>query len=156
MSDLVAVNVSKGPENRFIGRIHRRIPKDKPYWEKMHNPYRGGTFDVWYSGKKQDVWIEYKWVDKLPKHLVPALSELQLQWGKKRHAEGRKLYVIVGSPEGGVIFNTPYSWEEGQTVIVTYSEEAIASFIALLTTGKMIDAGNKKNVKRGSVRRSSV
>lgn len=98
------------PETTFIGSVHKHL-KGSIHFEKMHNPYRGGTWDVWYSGPKADLWIEYKFI-VVPVHamVTPALSELQLEWGRKRHAEGRNLAVIVGCKAGGVILQD-LAWE---------------------------------------------
>ena len=55
------------PETTFYTSVHRHLPStDLLHREKMSNPYRGGTFDHWYSGKKADLWIEWKFV-VLPK-----------------------------------------------------------------------------------------
>jgi hypothetical protein len=98
------------PENTFITGVHRHLPRTV-YAEKMANPYRGGTPDVWYSGPVADLWIEYKYLPKLPKQQVtPALSALQTQWLAKRRSEGRNLAVIVGCPDGGVVFRDQ-EWE---------------------------------------------
>lgn len=97
------------PETQYIARLHRRLPKSI-YHLKNHNPYAGGVPDVWYSGDKGDLWVEYKYVDPLPKR-VPIrisgekglLSALQLDWLDKRYKEGRKLAVIIGCKQGGVV-----------------------------------------------------
>lgn len=104
------------PENRFIANVHKKLPAEV-YREKMHNPYRGGTFDVWYSGSKADLWIEYKWIDRIPKRgrVIPDLSALQMKWGKGRYAEGRHVLVVVGCPGGAVMFRSPRLWEAGVT-----------------------------------------
>ena len=81
--------MGRGPENRFIASIHRLLPNEL-HAEKMHNPYRGGTFDVWYSGNKADIWVEYKYDDNW-------LSPLQAKWGRGRHAEGRKAIESWGA-----------------------------------------------------------
>lgn len=101
--------MSSKPETTFIHSIHRHLPKEV-YREKMANPYRGGTPDVWYSGMKRDLWVEYKFIPKLAVR-VPnktGLSELQLIWLRDRQAEGRNVAVIVGHPEGGMIFHAPF------------------------------------------------
>lgn len=105
-----------GPESRFIHSVHEKLPKEV-YREKMHNVYRGGTFDVWYSGKARDLWIEYKWVGSIPKKgtIVPDLSMLQLKWGRGRQGEGRNVFVVVGCPDGGVLLKST-QWEEGVSV----------------------------------------
>lgn len=109
--------MSTKPETTFYESVHRRLKKRAPevYFEKMYNPYRGGTWDVWYSGKKRDLWVEYKWMPKIPARpttlVVPGLSALQLAWGAGRYEEGRNLAVILGCPEGGVIYQD-LGWEE--------------------------------------------
>ena len=76
----------------------------------------GGVPDVWYSGKKKDLWLEYKFIPKIPSKpetlITPALSQLQLAWLEDRHAEGRNVGVVVGSPKGGVVMLNK-SWECG-------------------------------------------
>ena len=80
---------------------------------KNHNTFNGGIADVWYSGERADLWIEFKFVvvPKRPETLInmtggknPALSHLQQNWLKSRHAEGRSLGVLAGSKTGGVWF----------------------------------------------------
>ena len=96
--------MSKGPENTFIASIHRCLPRSV-YTLKNHNQYNGGIADVWYSGSKADLWIEYKFV-KLPARdttpITPGLSELQQLWLRERHSEGRNVGVVVGAKEGGI------------------------------------------------------
>lgn len=105
--------MSSKPETRFYTAVHKLLPKEL-HREKMHNPYRGGTADVWYSGTLDDLWVEYKWLPVVPKMSdIPIgkfLSPLQLQWLQKRHEEGRNVVVILGSPEGAWIFERR-SWE---------------------------------------------
>lgn len=106
----------KGPENRLITSVHKLLPASL-HFEKMFNPYRGGTADVWYSGITMDLWVEWKWLSSAPKKkkVVPALSALQIVWLKSRVAEGRSVKVFVGCPSGVVRFNTPEEWEGGIT-----------------------------------------
>ena len=95
--------MSTKPETTFYTSVHRFLPPSL-HREKMFNPYRGGTWDFWLSGLKSDLWIEYKWLAKIPKAalITPDLSPKQQHWGNSRLSEGRKLAVIVGTPEGGV------------------------------------------------------
>lgn len=103
--------MSKGPENTFIGSVHKHLPT-KLYHIKNHNQYNGGIADVWYSGVR-DLWVEYKFivVPKRPDTVIdlltgknPAISYLQQEWLRSRHGEGRSVGVIVGSKDGGVWF----------------------------------------------------
>lgn len=93
------------PESNFISAIHKLLPQ--VYHEKQNNPYRSGTADVWYSGARGDLWVEYKFIPKIPRSdsILPDLSERQRVWLRDRAAEGRNVAVILGvGREGGVIF----------------------------------------------------
>lgn len=150
--------MSSGPENRYLASINRLLP-ETIHREKMHNPYRGGTFDMWYSGKMADIWVEYKWVPKIPKKgLTPDLSELQKKWGRGRTEEGRRVYVIVGTPEGGVVFNAPNEWEAGFADVSNQlrTKNEVANTIAALTTGEGIGSDSKNPGRRRQRKRISI
>ena len=103
------------PETTFRLKIERRLPRTL-HREKMNNPFRGGTADSWYSGKGGDLWVEYKFLPRVPQRgfITPErldLSHLQRQWLRGRHEEGRNVAVIVGTPVGGVIMRN-LEWEE--------------------------------------------
>ena len=72
----------------------------------MNNPYSSGTADWWYSGNLADLWVEYKYLPKIPVRvdILPDLSELQKDWLEGRYEEGRNVAVVVGSPIGAVIY----------------------------------------------------
>ena len=103
--------MSKGPENTFISSVHRYLP-DALYRMKNHNQYNGGIADVWYSGTRADLWVEYKYLEvpKRPETLIDlkdlkkpyCLSALQQEWLASRFIEGRNVGVIIGSKNGGV------------------------------------------------------
>lgn len=92
------------PENRFIGSVHRHLPR--VYAEKMNNPWRAGTADVWYSGDRGDLWIEYKFIERIPRsaEILPDLTPRQERWLNNRFDEGRNVAVVLGTPTGGVIY----------------------------------------------------
>lgn len=97
------------PESNFIARVHRHLDH-AVYREKMHNAYRGGTPDVWYSGNKADMWAEYKFVEIPKGDDIPirvSLTELQRHWITERQKQGRNVKVIVGCKEGGVVLDKP-------------------------------------------------
>ena len=110
--------MSKGPENTFIGSVHKHLPPEL-YRMKNHNQYNGGIADCWYSGLEGDLWVEYKFI-KIPArddtviNLVtgknPEISYLQQEWLRARYAEGRNVGVIIGSKEGGA-WCPGLSWE---------------------------------------------
>lgn len=125
---------SSGPENRFLNSIHRLLPR--VHKEKMHNMFRGGTADVWYSGAEGDLWVEYKYIHSVPGKVLPNLSSLQQAWLNSRHAEGRRVLVIVGHPGGGVILSNR-EWMEHIPKEVflerTKSKKEIAAAILSIT-----------------------
>lgn len=114
------------PETTFYTSVHRHLPSvDVLHREKMSNPYRGGCADFWYSGKKADLWIEWKFI-VVPKRddtvidlcggKKPTISGLQQDWLRGRFFEGRNVAVVVGCKAGGVIFPQPehangWGWE---------------------------------------------
>lgn len=109
--------MSRKPENQFVSGVHKYLPPiDELYRAKMNNPYTAGLPDWYYSGKKADIWIEYKYIKAIPKRdgtmIIPDLSEQQSKWLNDRYAEGRKVFVVVGCPEGGVVF-TDLAWNKG-------------------------------------------
>jgi hypothetical protein len=130
---------SKKPETTFIQRIHKHLPPDL-HKEKLHNAYRGGMADVWYSGPGRDLWIEYKYIEKLPRsdEIVPNLTPLQRRWLNSRYDEGRHIAVILGTADGGVIYRdkawiTPKSHTELQALMVGHRD--IAQWIRCFTGG---------------------
>ena len=136
--------MSQGPENTFIGSVHKHLPAGI-YRLKNHNQYNGGIADVWYSGVR-DLWVEYKFivVPKRPDTVIdlitgknPAISYLQQEWLRSRHEEGRSVGVIVGSKDGGV-------WFPGLTWDATYPAK---KFLSLLQTRKDLAGTIEKEVQ---------
>ena len=105
--------MARKAETTFISSVHKHLPVGV-HREKMNNPYRSGTADVWYSGQK-DMWVEYKFLPSLPKrmdtNITLDLSENQKIWLRNRHAEGRNVAVICGCKAGGVVFQG-VSWDK--------------------------------------------
>jgi len=103
-------------ENSFIASVHKHLVK-QVYAEKMYNPLRGGTPDVYYEGGKH-LWVEYKFIEqpKRPDTIIrPELSDLQKLWLRRSHVSTGRTRVIVGCRAGGVLFVTPDEWEYGIT-----------------------------------------
>lgn len=137
--------MSRGPENTFIASVHRHLPEGL-YHMKNHNQYNGGIADVWYSGKRRDLWVEYKYLE-LPKRastlidLVagrnPPLSHLQQEWLDARSREGRNVWVVVGTKSGGVVY-PDRSWNDACTAEEfaqdLKSRKEIAAMIASFVT----------------------
>lgn len=104
--------MSAKPEGTFTRGVHKYLPSDV-YFMKNNNPYLGGPADCWYSAKRADLWVEYKYIPKVPvtADVVPNLSALQTEWLRGRHKEGRNVAVIVGCPDGGVVLRN-LKWEK--------------------------------------------
>jgi hypothetical protein len=126
------------PETKFRLSVERHLPKTL-HREKMANPYRGGTADSWYSGTLADLWVEWKFI-LLPKResttVLPPLSPKQNDWLSKRRAEGRRVAVVLGCEEGGVMFvhgswNHPHTTGELRSLMLTRRE--IAAWIERVT-----------------------
>lgn len=106
--------MSTKAETTFYAGVNKHLPRHI-YRVKMNNPYVGGIPDCWYSGNSGDLWIEYKWIPRVPQRGVVSplklLSPLQAKWLTERHAEGRSVGVIVGCPTGGVILHG-ITWQQ--------------------------------------------
>jgi len=133
--------VSRKPENTFIASVHRHLPVDL-YHMKTHNAYISGPADVWYSGHVADIWVEYKYATHIPKSqndYVLDLTPLQSEWLHARYLEGRRVYVILGMEQGGIIFQD-LNWEDGHTKSMleenVMNRKDIAEWISRATTGK--------------------
>jgi hypothetical protein len=106
----------------------------------MANPYRGGTADVWYDGAK-DLWVEYKFMPKVPKRgtILADLSALQLRWLRGRYDNGRHVAVILGSPIGGVVLEH-LTWEHALTpdefANVVKTKQELAAWIIAAVAGE--------------------
>jgi hypothetical protein len=103
-------------ETSYIRRLHKKLPKEIYRW-KIKDDYAGGVPDAWYSSRKGNLFVEYKYVPSLPKRdttlIKAALSELQFLWLTERQEEGVNVGVVVGSPDGGVFFENIYDAYDG-------------------------------------------
>lgn len=103
------------PETSFIQKIHAGFTKSAaPYHLKLCLAFTAGVADAFYSGDRGDMWIEYKYIPRIPINadIRPDLSSLQRMWLAARSAEGRRVFVIVGTPLGGVILH-PHEFDSG-------------------------------------------
>lgn len=139
-------------ESRFINSINALIPRHV-HREKMHNIFRGGTADTWYSGNKSDLWVEYKFIASPPKHGIvtlvsersPYLSPLQQAWLNARHDEGRNVAVIVGTPSGAVILVNKAWMQPINLNSILLSKLSVAHWITHAIDTRFDDA-SKSNV----------
>lgn len=97
------------PETTYLEAVGRKLPA-VVYREKMANPYRRGTPDMYYEGSADSLFIEYKWFPKLPKAFDlrdqkkgTSLSKHQQDWLHRAHGNQRTVAVVVGTPDGGIL-----------------------------------------------------
>ena len=123
------------PENAFIQKVNKHLPRTV-FAEKTNNPFRGGIPDVYYESWQGFLWVEYKFVEKLPKEYVPNLSALQLQWLRRAVSNNIPCCVITGIGKGrgakGIIQPNEDRWEEKQHAddFFLWDPPGIANWIA--------------------------
>jgi hypothetical protein len=127
------------PESLFIRRVNKafgNLPQDTPYWEKMNNPYRGGTPDVYYEGEKDTLWVEFKWYPRKPKTIstFEKLTALQIAWIKRAYNNGRNVAIIAGCPDGAMII-TDLS-QDIEFPFVLQSEKTVSQWLWSQVTEK--------------------
>jgi hypothetical protein len=139
------------PESNFIKRLNKafsKAPDKAPYCEKMSNPYRGGTPDVYYEGDKSTLWVEYKWYPRTPKKLstFENLSPLQTLWVKRAYSNGVNVAVIAGSPAGAMII-TEFSTDT-EFPFVPQSETAVSHWLWAQVTEKPYALARPQRTRR--------
>ena len=115
-------------ESTFTRSVNKKLPRVVYAW-KVNARYAPGVPDCWYSGPHGDLWVEWKYLPKMPKVHKPKLSELQRNWLNTRYEEGRNVLVLVGSPEGTAIFEHK-AWNDKQVTGQLYSRDEIAAWMA--------------------------
>jgi hypothetical protein len=98
-------------ENTFWQALRKKLVP-RVYALKLNLRFAAGVPDAWLSGSEQDLWLENKYLQKLPPvvNVESLLSELQKNWLIKRHEEGRFVGVLVGSSDGHLYFHG-LSWQ---------------------------------------------
>lgn len=115
-------------ESGFTSSINKKLPSQVFSW-KINCRFANGTPDAWYSALRSDLWVEYKFLQKFPvKGVKPKLSALQLKWLKERHNEGRNVAVVVGSPNGCLIYEN-LEWETHKSVKQIVPKSEVVKFI---------------------------
>ena len=115
-----------GPERSYIDKVHRQIDPEWNLYKQANTGLMGanGTPDYYYEGFKSVVWIEYKYVQKLPARfdmVDPScrfkLSPLQRRWLNRAVKNQVRVAVVLGSEEGALIIEKG-RWEE---TIITHT-----------------------------------
>ena len=144
-------------EHSFIRALHRRLTPAVHKW-KINDPGLSGVADAFYSGKGGHLFVEYKWLPALPKRdttrFLIDLSPAQLLWLGGRYDDNIVVAVIVGFPEGGVLF-LDKDWETHYTLADIIpriqSHKALAEWIQESCVKELADgySENKPNERPG-------
>lgn len=103
-------------ESTFTSKVKDLLPPEV-YALKLSLPYTAGVPDAWYSGCGGDLWVEYKYLKRIPREVDliggkdPIITRLQQAWLAKRFGENRQVGVIVGCEGGGVVY-PDLDWQE--------------------------------------------
>ncbi len=93
-------------EHSFIKSVHRYLSPDVFKW-KIHDTYTGGVPDSFYAGPAGILFVEYKYIKKLPARndtlLRTSLSPLQIQWLNKMVDFNQRAAVVIGCEESAII-----------------------------------------------------
>lgn len=89
-------------EKEFINKVHRHLPKEIYRW-KINDAYHGGVPDAFYSGPQGHCFIEYKYINTLPKKneskIEINLSVQQKIWLTQQKKNNIFTYAVLGTPE---------------------------------------------------------
>jgi len=111
LSTTLVCFVASKPENVYRRSVHKYLPSSV-YHEKIKAELSAGTPDDYYEGSKGILWAEWKYLKKLPvRYFTPALSKLQARWLRRAYENGVQVRVIVGTPQGAILLETPGEWE---------------------------------------------
>ena len=95
-------------EHSFVKAVHRKLPPEVYKW-KIHDTYTGGVPDAMYPGPAGTLFVEYKYIQKLPKRATTevklGLSSLQIAWLDRMCDYNIVVAVIIGSKVGSLILS---------------------------------------------------
>lgn len=126
------IPMAQTPESGFRSAVEKYLPTGI-YVQGNTTPFRSGTPDRYYEGPEGVLWVEYKYFPKIPRVVVPRLTELQRRWLERAREHGVNVAVIAGSPKGGVWYdhggwNYELAREDFEQLLRTRQE--LADFIA--------------------------
>lgn len=98
-------------EHSFVKAVHRKLPPEVYKW-KIHDTYTGGVPDAMYAGPAGLLFVEYKYLKKLPKKpttpIKTGLSELQIIWLERMLLYNVLVVAIIGSPSGAIVLSKDF------------------------------------------------
>ena len=102
-------------EHGFVKSVHSHLSSDVYKW-KIRDTYTGGIPDVFYSGPRCMMFIEYKYIKKLPvrskTNIKCSISPLQHLWLHRMYDQGHKVAVVLGVDHEALIMQYPKVWKE--------------------------------------------
>lgn len=105
-------------EHSYIKAVHRLLPPDLLKW-KIHDSFVGGVPDAMYAGPSNILFVEYKYVPKLPKRdstkIRTTLSAQQVLWLNKMNDFNKKVAVVIGGADDTNVILTDKRWETSLT-----------------------------------------
>lgn len=124
-------------ETNVITNVNRKLPKEihsqsMTFGSQSFN----GTPDRYYDGPKADLWVEYKYVDAMPRDKMVGgvndkkrgcYSTLQHDWMVRRWNNGGNVIGIIGLPNRTVVIqDRPEDWFNKSSIAaaVSYAEAA--------------------------------
>lgn len=96
-------------ESTWTAAVNKLVDKEV-YVLKVSLRFTAGVPDCFYEGASDECWAEYKYLSSVPRELDltggkdPIITRLQQTWLTRRHNNGKRVMVVVGSPDGGVLF----------------------------------------------------
>lgn len=131
-------------ERNFINAVNRQLPRSLHH-QSTTGVIGVGTPDRYYDGDPYDLWVEYKYLDAMPRSgLVGGVdaekrgcySPVQYRWMERRYRHslnlphGPNVVGIVGLPNRtAVIQRSPTEWREGSPITNAIPIKEVSAWI---------------------------
>lgn len=92
-------------EHSFVKAVHKHLHPEVYRW-KINDRFTGGVPDAFYAGPAGILFVEYKFIAKLPVRgdaIPTGLSSLQIQWLTRMASYEVPSLVIIGTQNEGVL-----------------------------------------------------
>lgn len=108
--------MAKGNEGKLIDKVHRQLTIDV-YRMKMNMGLGApaGVADMFYEGTKNDLFVEYKYIDDWEKKRSVPMNQLtanQVNWISRRIKNGRPIGLIMGDKNGMIFWIDECNWKD--------------------------------------------
>ena len=132
-------------ETKFRQAVDRCLPHGF-HSQSSTGVAHNGTPDRYYDGGPYDLWVEYKYIDAMPRSGIVGrvdankrgcYSPDQYRWMCRRYEHSKSLphgpnvIGVVGLPNRtAVIQRTPTEWREGSSILTAVSIKEVAAWIS--------------------------